>query len=57
MNSGKTYYVQRKVLDNGLWYLKRGDIVPAEVPAEVVELWLKAKHISEAKPAATKSEK
>lgn len=52
MSTAKTYYVQRKAIHHGAWYLKRGDKVPADVPPELVVAWLKAKAIAEAAPAA-----
>jgi hypothetical protein len=48
MSSQKGYVVLRKVLQYGAFYLKKGDAVPAEVPAELVATWVKAKHIGAA---------
>lgn len=54
MSTPKTYFVHRKAIHHGQWYLKRGDTVPADVPAEHVAAWLKAKFIAETAPAAEK---
>jgi hypothetical protein len=57
MSSQKGYVVLRKVLQYGAFYLKKGDAVPAAVPAELVAAWVKAKHIGEAAPDGAENPK
>ena len=55
MTSTKTLHVLCQVIHHGEHYLRRGDPVPASVPAEIVEGWLKAGRVGEAKSAPEKS--
>ena len=57
MSAPKTYFVHRKAIHHGPWYLKHGEAVPAEVPPETVAAWLKAKFIAETAPTKPEGKK